>query len=457
MRVARVGAVAAAAGLLAAAVVVGTPAAAVDDDDGLWYYTATGMADLHERTTGKGVQVAVVDTAIWPEAGDLAGASVRVHEPSFCAEEILGDPLPAAQRTAGAAHGTNMTSLIVGTGKGENGQPGILGVAPDADVWFYSTLVGPDGEQECYSPTVEAGRFTFGNAIDQAVADGADIVSISLSSNVLMDYWAVARAQHEGVIVVVSMPESTDMPYPSAFNGVVAVESIGPDVKVRPGSRPGADVVAPGESIRHLDDDLSSFRTRNGSSAATAFTAGALALVWSAYPEATGNQVIQTLIRNTNGEDHELQHDPLSGYGIVNVRHMLEHDPTTYPDENPLLDHDPDSVPTYEQVQDLSLLDDPTLRDSPPRGTPSATPTTPTPTPTATAAPAAATPVGDDAGSSTPALLAAGGGLLAAGVAAAAVLVLRRRRATAPPPDVGPRGAAGATHEYGSDLTEGGT
>lgn len=454
MRAARTYA-AVASGLLLA-IVAAAPAAALDDDDGMWYYTATGMSKLHERTTGKGVQIAVVDTAIWPEAGDLAGASVRVHEPSFCAEKSLGDPLPAAQRTVSAAHGTNMTALLVGTGSGQNGHPGILGVAPDADVWFYSTLVGPDGEQVCHSPSVEAGRFVFGEAIDQAVADGADIISISLSSTVLMDYWAVTRALHEGVVVVVALSDNPDQPYPGSFNGVVTVESLGPDVQVRPGSRPGADVVAPGEAIRHLDDDLSSYRLRNGSSAATAFTAGALALVWSAYPEATGNQIIQTLIRNTNAEDHELYHDPLTGYGVVNVRHMLEHDPTTYPDENPLLDHDPDSIPTYEQVQDLSLLDDPTLRDSPRRETPSAGATTPLPSPTAdaTATPAPATPVAHDAGSTAPALLAAGGGLLAVGVAAVAVLVFRRRGATAT--GVSRPGTGGATQAYGSDPTEGG-
>ncbi|UJP39878.1 S8 family peptidase [Cellulomonas palmilytica] len=455
MRAARTGAVAATGLLLAVA--AGVPAVAADADDGMWYYTATRMADLHERTTGKGVQVAVVDTAIWPDAGDLAGTSVRVHEPSFCADEVLGDPLPAAQRTAGAAHGTNMTSLVVGTGKGQNGQPGILGVAPDADVWFYSTLVGPDGEEACNPEAVGDVKFAFGEAIDQAVTDGADIISISLSSNILLDYWAVTRALHEGVIVVVALSDDPGQPHPGSFNGVVTVESAGPDGNVRPGSRPGADVIAPGESIRHLDDDLSSYVLTNGSSAATAFTAGALALVWSAYPEATGNQIIQTLIRNTDGQDHELYHDPLAGYGIVNVRHMLEHDPTTYPDENPLLDHDPDSIPTYEQVQDLSLLDDPTLRDSPRRETSSPAPTTPAPTSTADATETTQpTATGSEGTSSTnaPVLLAAGGGILAAAIAAIALLAARRRRRV-PAHDI-PPSAAQTADEHGPDLPEGG-
>ncbi len=457
MRAARTSA-AVASGLLLA-VVAAAPAAAVDDDDGMWYFTATGMDALHERTTGKGVQIAVIDTAIWPDAGDLAGTSVRVHEPSFCADGPMGKPLPAAQRTPDAAHGTNMTSLIVGTGKGEGGQPGIRGVAPDADVWFYSSLVGerPDGTQTCYSATVEGMRYSYGAAIDQAVVDGADIISISLSSRLPLDYGPVGRALNAGVVVVAALADEADHGYPWGYNGVVAVESLGPDVQARPGARPGADVVAPGEAIRHLDDDLSSYHPKNGSSAATAFTAGALALVWSAYPEATGNQIIQTLIRNTNAEDHELYHDPLTGYGIVNARHMLEHDPTTYPDENPLLDDDPDSIPSVEMLENPELLDeDITLRDSPRPETPGAT-ATPSPdrTTTATQAPPSASGPDDaDGGPGTPMLLAAGGGLLAVVVAAVAGLAARRRRTTTA--HDGPPSPPSAAHESGSDPRDGG-
>ncbi|WP_448631383.1 S8 family serine peptidase [Cellulomonas soli] len=129
--------------VLTAAVGLTVPAHAGPEQDGLWYYTATGMATLHERSTGKGIQVAVIDTAIQPAAADLVGTDLTVHEPSYCAVETLGEPYPAVNDTAVAAHGTGKTSLIIGTGAG-----GVLGVAPDATVYFYATSIPPAGQEE---------------------------------------------------------------------------------------------------------------------------------------------------------------------------------------------------------------------------------------------------------------------------------------------------------------------
>jgi len=403
--------------------------------DDLWYFEAAGMSAIHERTTGKGIQIAVIDTAIWPDAPDLRGASLRVHEPSFCAEQTLGDPLPAAQRTPAAAHGTGMTSLIIGTGEGIDGVPGTIGVAPDADVWFYSSLVRPDGggqNDTCHTPAGSTVPLQFGKAINQAVADGADIISISLSNDAPSDFPAIARALNAGAIVVTAASENGDRPYPAAYNGVVAVESAGPDLKIRPGARPYvAAVVAPGERVRQVNDDLQTSSAMNGSSNAAAFTAGALALVWSAYPQATGNQILQTLIRNTDVRDHEIYHHDYYGYGLANVRHMLEHDPTTYPDLNPLLEHDPHAVPSLAHVADPALAEkDAGWEDLGTTPGPTADATTPPapPRPTPSAATVIATTAEREPGRTPSALVLSGLGATAAS-ALVAVAVLRRVRA----------------------------
>jgi len=336
------------------------PAVAANQSD-LWYFEESGMASIHERTTGKGIKIAVIDTAIWPDAPDLRGASLRVHEPSYCADGPLGEPLPAAQKTPAAAHGTGMVSLVVGTGEGINGQPGTVGVAPDADILFYSSLVRPDGRgdnDKCYPPTPEAGLLLFGNAINQAIADGADIISISLSNDSPTDFPAIARALNAGKIIVAAVAENGDRPYPASYNGVVSVDSINQDLQIRDNARPyEVDVVAPGERVRQINEDLKSYSAMNGASNAAAYTAGALALVWSAYPNATGNQIIQSLVRNTNVEDHEIYRDDYYGHGFVNVRHMLEHDPTAYPDVNPLVEAGPHALPSLEHIADPSLAE----------------------------------------------------------------------------------------------------
>ncbi|AEI11277.1 S8 family serine peptidase [Cellulomonas gilvus] len=412
--------------------------AATDTDDGLWYFTKTGMERLHREATGEGVRVAVIDTAIQTDVGDLVGTDLTVHEPSFCADEPLGTAMPAVTDSSDAAHGTTMTSLVIGTGEGV----GIRGVAPDASVSFYSALTAPAGapEGKCYPETTAYGGTVYAAAIDQAVADGADIISISLSTESPGDGDAIARALHAGVIVVAAVEPDGGRGYPAAHNGVVAVNSVGPDGKLWDGAPPGADVVAPGEGIRHITEDLRGAEEKNGSSSATAYTAAALALVWSAYPDATADQILQTLVRNTESEDHELFRDPEYGHGRVNVRHMLEKDPTRYPDENPLLDRRELSVPTYDEVQDPPPA--PGASASPePTPTPAAPATEPAPAVPSASATAAPAPSADD-GAGVPVAALGAGGLLTAALAATAVVLVRRRSATPATASTHPSSAA---------------
>ena len=387
----------------AASLTVGASAAlAADDlsDEGLWYYTATGIEQAHQTTTGEGVTVAVIDDGINPAAPELQGADLTVHEPSYCALETGGDPLPAAVTDESALHGTSMTSLIVGNGVGANGQRGVQGVAPGVRLLYYRhnapTCVQSDGRRS-------------GDAIRQAVDDGADIVNLSFG-NVDQSTSAVAPediayALAHDVIVVAAAPNASgpSLPvYPISYNGVVGVAAGRADGQVSDlvVSADFVDVIAPGEDIRALtpQGDWSVYEVESGTSGATAYTSGVLALVWSAYPQATANQILQSLIRNTGSEDHELGWVDLWGYGTVNVRHMLANDPTQYPDVNPLLSED--GWPSPAEVD-------------------AARETAPVPSPSATESESAA-----DAPSSPAAEAdSGGGGLLVAGVGVLAVVV----------------------------------
>ncbi|MGQ0626309.1 MAG: S8 family serine peptidase, partial [Sporichthyaceae bacterium] len=74
----------------------------------------------------------------------------------------------------------------------------------------------------------------------------------------------------------------------------------------------------------------------SGTSGAAALVSGGLALVMAAYPQASGNQVIQHLIRNPGGRVGPLR-DLTFGFGVMSVTKMLASDPTQWPDVNPLL------------------------------------------------------------------------------------------------------------------------
>lgn len=375
---------------LASGVLVASPASADDPDSGLWYSNAFHIPDVHSSgITGDGVTIAVLDSPVNPDVPTLAGSRLEVREPSFCRDESGTGYLPATSSslsgTDAALHGTQMASLIAGTGAGYDGQTGVPGVAPGARVLFYTVAFDTgngdgvslqcrrdDGGTDGVSPATA-------KAIDEAVDAGADIISISMGLDPLDELVAaVARAERAGVVVVAGVPNeqfgSIGGTWPADGNGVVAVQSV--DATGTPRGTPGSPngftyttVSGPGEGV--LTQGLGSWQEQVvtvGTSNATPIVAGFLALVHQKYPEATGNQLIQTLIRNTGATDHELVRDDFLGYGIVSASHMLSVDPTQYPDENPLLQAD--GLPTPEQIAGDPTASPTPGPDAPAPGTP---------------------------------------------------------------------------------------
>jgi hypothetical protein len=165
--------------------------------------------DIHQKSRGEGITIAVLDTQINPELPDLVGTDLNVHEPSYCAAEEGGPALPATSTDAVANHGTGIASLLIGTGAGVNGQSGIPGVAPDITVNYYAVarrpVEGGSGLVECPAPDsiLGAGLGTPANAaLKQAIADGADIINFSTSGRYLPQ--DIAAAQRAGIILVAS-------------------------------------------------------------------------------------------------------------------------------------------------------------------------------------------------------------------------------------------------------------
>ena len=419
--------------------VAALPTGATADDPtqgGLWYYTVPGIDQIHASgITGEGITIAVIDGPINPDVPDLAGVTnLVVREDSFCDADGDGNPEPGTGTGEDAEHATRMVSLIAGTGTGANGQPGTRGVAPGADVYHYDKDAGGNA---CGLD----GRDSIGLAIDQAVSDGADILSLSFSRSGLEPdaLSALARAERAGVVVVAASNNrgGTELGWPASANGVVAVESADVDQRLNPEAvtNPLLTVVAPGEKIHVVSADAAwaDYSLSSGSSSATAWTAGVLALAWSAHPEATGNQMIQALVRTTaqapGGEPVRI--DDSWGYGTVSARNLMAIDPTTLPDTNPLLRDTPDAEPAYADIVGTGPTDPPATDE----------PTTEPDTD------ATAPPVADDAETPDdgidPLLLVAGIALVVlAGIGAIVAVVLARRRpassssypTTTPPP-----------------------
>jgi len=346
--------------LLAVPVLVAGPATADDVSTGQWYLDAFHINDLHASgLTGDGVTIAIMDSPINMDVPALAGSNVEVREPSQCLDDA-GAPLASTSADLDgildASHGTDVASVLSGTGDGYDGQTGVVGVAPGAKVLYYAVSYDgatPEDGTQCPGPSIET---ALAADINDAIDAGADIISVSLAVNGTTELSAaIARAHREGVVVLGGVPNTRlgqIANWPGAANGVVAVQAIDasgqPQQDVEGGlglttafpwttvSGPGVGILTQGVPGGAWTDQA----LRNGTSLATPAIAGFLALVLQKYPDATGNQLIQTLIRNTGVDDHDLVHDEALGYGIGSVTHMLENDPAQYPDENPLLTDD---------------------------------------------------------------------------------------------------------------------
>jgi subtilisin family serine protease len=307
-----------------------------------WWFKSLDMAQVHAISTGKGVPVALIDTPVDPDVPELRDQHV-VPVMNACTGTATGSG-PADE------HGTQMASLIVGNGQGTRaGEAGPVGLAPDATVRTYAVADSTYTQRSTYFHCSRAHGDAFADALRAAVTDGVRIVSMSVNeedwSNQLQD--AVDQAVNAGVVVVASVgnqPLDKTVSYPAALPGVVAVASMGPDglpAKNNPdGGRSHFVISAPGEDITaggFIDGRwVSSGYLVDGSSNATAFVSASLALVAAKYPTATGNQLIQTLIHNTAG-DQPFGLTADRGYGVVSPLKMLSVDPTTYPDANPLV------------------------------------------------------------------------------------------------------------------------
>lgn len=427
---------------LAVGVALAPGAAADPFSDGQWYVAPFKLADNLTVADGSGVTVAVLDGPVSPSAPSLAGADVVPASSTTCLD--AQGKSPTTLDTPVANHATEMTAMIVGQG----GSNVPVGVAPGAKVLTYT--IGYDDDGPAGATTLTCSRPQGGAdvdsaaaaAIQDAVAKGARIVSMSYGGKAAQPATQVAilSAMRKGVVFVAASDDNTTtgtrVSPPGSFNGVVLVNGIDRNGKQLSYSATGPEdgplvvASAPGSELSLGGYDAagswSPTTYSDGSSPATAFVAGALATTLSKWPDATGNQLIQSLARNTGGEEHEL--DPRAqdgyGYGVVSLTAMLAHDPTAYPDENPTLRDG--AVPSTADI----LEGGSSSSSAPPSS--SAAGTDPASSPPVSSTPVAAT----DDGSSTGLVIGIGVGavVLVAIVVLVAVLLSRRGRRGGPPP-----------------------
>jgi type VII secretion-associated serine protease mycosin len=283
-----------------------------------WHLEFLRAAEANAVSQGEGVIVAVIDTGVDASHPDLAGSVVPGFNP-----DGVGAP---DGRSDTNGHGTGMAGLIVGHGI-------MIGIAPKAKIM----------------PIRASNTDSIARGIDWAVANGAQVINISKGHGAATPdvRTAVASAVAAGVVIVASAgnaPDSKDVEYPAAFEGVIAAAAVN-----RSGARATVSVggdrlvlAAPGEQITTTGPGGIHY-TGSGTSQASALIAGVAALVKARFPNLSGREIYHRLVMTADdkgppGRDAEY------GYGIVNpVRALTADVPPLVESPSPNADASPQS------------------------------------------------------------------------------------------------------------------
>ncbi|MEU3408732.1 type VII secretion-associated serine protease mycosin [Streptomyces sp. NPDC006670] len=276
-----------------------------------WYLDAMKADDIWKISTGKGVTVAVIDTGV-ARIPELEGQVLPGKD--FAPESIEGD-----ERTDYKNHGTTMASLIVGNGKGPGGVESAFGLAPDAKVQSLRVDMNGNGISR---------NTTLADAIRFAADSEAKILNISLGwgdSEELRG--AVRYALDKGKLIFAASGNDggAQLNYPAGVPGVVGVGAIGSDGAATKESthNVAVDLAAPGFDIIAACSGGTGLCTGHGTSDATALTSASAALLWSAHPTWTNNQVLRVLLNTAGKPVDGVERNDYIGYGVVRPRVAL--------------------------------------------------------------------------------------------------------------------------------------
>jgi membrane-anchored mycosin MYCP len=317
-------AVAAAACLV---VTTGSPAAAVPgprSDE--WWFSAWGIqGHVWPKTMGTGVTVGLLDSGVHASAPELSGAILRGGDTAGRQSDGRHD-----FDNLKDGHGTAMAALIVGQGGGPTGFVGIAPKAKILPVHVVAQTLDVTGDK----PIADGIRF--------AVDHGAKIVNMSLGEDSQGDSGhctdnlqdAIAYAIRRNVVLVASSGDSGDglntSEAPASCPGVLAVGAI--DSMLHPWKSTQRQsyvaVAAPGYDVGFLGRSGKYYPNGWGTSSASAFTAGAAALIRSRNPKMSARTVVQRLIATAHQMGPSRRNNQ-TGYGAIQISSAI--DPQRFP------------------------------------------------------------------------------------------------------------------------------
>lgn len=215
-------------------------------------------------------------------------------------------------------HGTGMASVIAGNGVN------VSGLAPATKILPVRVA---SGTGDFLPSNIAAG-------IHYAIRQHAGVINLSIGNPQDLGpdvSSAIGQAVAANIVVVAASGNqdngSTDVQYPAAYPGVIAVGAVDQSGQIWSQSSygPRVTLTAPGVQI-YRDNNFGQQGTSSGTSEATAYVSATAALIRSAHPDWSAGQVIRDLISTADPGSGQTagQHSDQYGYGIVDPLKALQ-------------------------------------------------------------------------------------------------------------------------------------
>jgi type VII secretion-associated serine protease mycosin len=294
-----------------------------------WPQEYLGYQQAQQYSTGQGIVVAVIDSGIEGDSEQLRG---RVYS-GF---DLTGPTAKVGANTDCFAHGTAVAGII---GAAPHTGVGFVGVAPGAlllpirQTWG----INANGDPVVGDATkLVAGIYTAVNNGAQVINISITVNSVQLSPQLRAAFEQAARyAWSHNVVIVAATGNSSENrdrqvvdTYPAALAGrypnVIAVGGIGRDGTLYKesvyGTTPWVTVVAPADTVisTFIDKGLrrSMLTTASGTSFATPFVTGTVALLQARYRGITAAEVKRRIELTADHPSTNLP-DIRTGYGLI--------------------------------------------------------------------------------------------------------------------------------------------
>ncbi|MFH8984506.1 S8 family serine peptidase [Streptomyces varsoviensis] len=302
-------------------------ATAADIRSRQWYLQDMQAENMWKVSKGEGVTVAVIDSGINAELPELRGQVLA-------GADFNKNPTGAHKDEEG--HGSNMASLIAGTGA----EGGVQGLAPEAKILPLKVKLHAN------SAVIDE---MLSKAVRYAADHNARVINMSLGGEGVPSYYskvqaAVTYALKKDILIFAAVGNNGDkknLPeYPAALPGVVGVGAMDRQGSVAKWSTHGSQValVAFGDELPERCMKREGICTAGGTSQASAIAAGSAALIRAKHPEWTNNQVLRVMMETAGKPANAKMPSEYLGYGSIRPRKVLvdgEGDPGPA-DVNPL-------------------------------------------------------------------------------------------------------------------------